>query len=77
MSLCSSDSVVPDYWLGGRSSIPGKGQGFSFGLYVLSIYGDHPASYPMGTGGPLPGGKVRPGREADHSLSPSRVAERL
>jgi hypothetical protein len=29
--------------------------------------GAHPASYQMGTGGPFPGGKVRPGRDADHS----------
>jgi hypothetical protein len=29
--------------------------------------GVHPASYPMGTGGPFPGGKARPGRDADHS----------
>jgi hypothetical protein len=29
--------------------------------------GAHPASYPMGTGGPFPGGKARPGRDADHS----------
>jgi hypothetical protein len=28
----------------------------------------HPSSYPMGTGGgPFPGGKARPGRDADHS----------
>jgi hypothetical protein len=27
----------------------------------------HPASYPMGTGGTFPGGKARPGRDADHS----------
>jgi hypothetical protein len=33
----------------------------------------HPASYPMGTGGPFPGGKARPGRDADHS--PHLVAE--
>jgi len=26
----------------------------------------HPASYPMGTGDPCPGGKTRPGRDADH-----------
>jgi hypothetical protein len=26
-----------------------------------------PASYPMGTGRPFSGGKVRPGRDADHS----------
>jgi hypothetical protein len=29
--------------------------------------GAHPASYPMGTGGQFPGGKARPGRDADHS----------
>jgi hypothetical protein len=29
--------------------------------------GAHPASYPMGTGGPFPGSKARPGRYADHS----------
>jgi hypothetical protein len=27
----------------------------------------HPASYRMDTGGPFPGGKARPGRDADHS----------
>jgi hypothetical protein len=27
----------------------------------------HPASYPMGIGGPGPGGKARPGRDANHS----------
>jgi hypothetical protein len=29
----------------------------------------HPASYPMGNGGSFPGGKERPGRDADHSPS--------
>jgi hypothetical protein len=29
--------------------------------------GAHPASYTMGTGGPFPGGKARPERDADHS----------
>jgi hypothetical protein len=33
--------------------------------------GAYPASYPMGTGGPLPGGKVRPGRDAYHSPTSS------
>jgi hypothetical protein len=27
----------------------------------------HPASYPVCTGGPLPGDKARPGRDADYS----------
>jgi hypothetical protein len=29
--------------------------------------GAHPASYTMSTGGSFPGGKERPGRDADHS----------
>jgi hypothetical protein len=29
--------------------------------------GAHPASCTMGTGGSFPGGKARPGRDADHS----------
>jgi hypothetical protein len=29
--------------------------------------GAHPAAYSMGTGGSFPGGKARPGRDADHS----------
>jgi hypothetical protein len=34
----------------------------------------HPASYPMGTAGPFPGGKARPGRDTDHSpLSTAKV----
>jgi hypothetical protein len=34
---------------------------------VQTSSGAHPASYPMGTGGPFPGGKARQGRDADHS----------
>jgi hypothetical protein len=33
----------------------------------IIYYWAHPASYPMGTGGSFPGGKARPGRDADHS----------
>jgi hypothetical protein len=40
---------------------------FSSSLCVQIGSGVHPASYTMGTGGPFPGGKVRPGRDADHS----------
>jgi hypothetical protein len=36
-------------------------------LCVQTGSGAHPASCTMGTGGPFPGGKVRPGRDADHS----------
>jgi hypothetical protein len=35
----------------------------------MFLYSKYP-SYPMGTGGYFPGGKARPGRDADHS-SPS------
>jgi hypothetical protein len=31
------------------------------------VSGAHPASYPMGTGGPFPGSKSRPGNDSDHS----------
>jgi hypothetical protein len=36
-------------------------------LCVQTCSEAHPASYPMGTGGPFPWGKARPGREADHA----------
>jgi hypothetical protein len=43
-------------------------------LYVQTGSRAHPASCTMGTGGPFPGGKVRPGRDADHSpLSSAEV----
>jgi hypothetical protein len=58
---------VTDYGLtiGVRSST--EAEDFSSSLYVQTGSGAHPASYPMGTGGPYPGGKARPGRDADHS----------
>jgi hypothetical protein len=34
---------------------------------VQTGFGVYPASYPMDPGGPFPGGKARPGNEADHS----------
>jgi hypothetical protein len=40
---------------------------FSSSPCVQTGSGAHPASYPVGTGGPFPGGKARPGRDADHS----------
>jgi hypothetical protein len=39
-------------------------------LFVHTSSEAHPASYPMGTGGSFPGGKARPGRDADQSLPP-------
>jgi hypothetical protein len=46
---------------------PTEAEDFSSIPCVQTGSGAHPASYPMGTGGPFPGGKARPGRDADHS----------
>jgi hypothetical protein len=40
---------------------------FSSSLCVQISSWAHSASCQMGTGGPFPGGKALPGREADHS----------
>jgi hypothetical protein len=39
----------------------------SSSLCVQTGSGAHPASCTMGTGGPFPGAKARPERDADHS----------
>jgi hypothetical protein len=44
---------------------------FFFSSFVFFVF-YAPASCPMGTGGPFPGGKARPGRDTDHS-PPSRA----
>jgi hypothetical protein len=44
-------------------------------LCVHTGSGAHPASCAMGTEGPFPGGKTRPGRDADHSLPSSAEVE--
>jgi hypothetical protein len=46
---------------------------FSSSLCVQTGSGTHPASCTMGTGGPFPGVKARPKRDADHS-PPSSTA---
>jgi hypothetical protein len=51
---------------------PRQGQRMFSSLCVQTGSEAHPASYPMGTGGPIPGGKAWPGRDADHS-PPSSV----
>jgi hypothetical protein len=66
----SSGGIVSDYGLddcaiGVRS--PAGAKDFSSILCVQTGSGVHPASCTMGTGGPFPGGKARPGRDADHS----------
>jgi hypothetical protein len=65
----SSVSIVSDYALDDRGSIPDRG--FFSSLCVQTGSSSHPASYPMGTGGRFPGGKARPGRDADHSPTSS------
>jgi hypothetical protein len=60
---------VSDYGLDDRGSIPDRGRRFSSSPCVQTGSEAHPVSYPMGTGGPFPGGKARPGRDADHSSS--------
>jgi hypothetical protein len=59
--------MLPD----GRPAIevrsPAEAKGFSSSLYVHAGSEAHPASCPMATGGPFPGAKARPERDADHS----------
>jgi hypothetical protein len=69
-SRVSSGSIVSDYGLndraiGVRSAAGAKDS--SSNLCVHSGSGAHPASCPVGTGGPFPGGKARPRRDSDHS----------
>jgi hypothetical protein len=66
----SSGSIVShcgldDRAIGVRS--PAGSKDFSSILCVQTGSGAHPASCTMGTGGPFPGGKAQPGRDADHS----------
>jgi hypothetical protein len=66
----SSGSTVSAYGLDNRAiEVPSSAEtkDFSCSLCVQTGSGAHPASCTMGTGGPFPGGKARPGRDADHS----------
>jgi hypothetical protein len=62
----SSDSIVSDYRLEDRGSIPADAK-FSSSLCAQTSSKAHPVSCTMGTGGPFPGGKARQRRDADHS----------
>jgi hypothetical protein len=57
--------LTTDWTAGVRS--PTEAEDFSSSLCFRTGSGAHPASYTMGTGGSFPGGKTRPGRDADHS----------
>jgi hypothetical protein len=75
-SRVSSVSIVSDYELDDRAfgvRSPAGAKDFSSSLCVQTRSGAHPASCPMGTGGPFPGGKARPGRDADPSPSSAEV----
>jgi hypothetical protein len=54
---------------------PAGAKDFSSSLCVQTGSGAHPASYTMGTGGPFPGCKAQPGRDADHSPPSSAEVE--
>jgi hypothetical protein len=70
VSRGSSVSIVSDYSLYDRAigvRFPLEARDFSSSLCVQTGSDAHPASCTMGTGGPFPGGKARPGRDADPS----------
>jgi hypothetical protein len=74
ISRGSSISIVSDYRLDDRGSILTETEDFSSSLFIQTGSGAHPASFTMDTRGPFPGGKARPGRDADHSpLSSAEV----
>jgi hypothetical protein len=60
----SSGSIVSDYGLDDRAigvRSPAGAKDFSSSLCVQTGSEAHPAICPMGTGGPFPAGKARPG----------------
>jgi hypothetical protein len=68
-----SECGLDDRAIGVQSPEGGK----DFFLYPLcpDLHGAHSASCPMDTGGPFPGGKAQPGRDADHSPPSSAEVE--
>jgi hypothetical protein len=75
--LGSSVSIVSGYGLDDWAievRSPEGAKDFSCSLCVQTGSGAHPASCTLGTGGPFPGAKARPGRDTDHSnLSSAEV----
>jgi hypothetical protein len=67
----SSVSRGSYYGLDDRDSIHDSCKGFSSIFRVKTDCGADPVSCTMGMEDPFPGGKVRPGRDADHSPPPS------
>jgi hypothetical protein len=74
----SSVSIVSGYGLDDRVievRTPQRRKDFSYSLSTQTGFGAHLASCTMGTGGPFPGGKARPGRDAGHSPPSSAKVE--
>jgi hypothetical protein len=73
--VAQSASCLATGWTTGRSRFDWAGaKDFFCSLCVQTGSGVHPASCTVGTGGPFPGAKARPGRDADHSpLSSTEV----
>jgi hypothetical protein len=70
MGRVSSCSIMSDYGLDDRAigvRFPAGAKDFSYSPFVQTGSGAHPASCTMGTRGPFPRAKARPGRDADHS----------
>jgi hypothetical protein len=66
----SSGSIVSDYGLDDRVievRSPTGAEDFYSSPCIQTGSEAHPASYPMGTRGPFPRGKARPGHDTDHS----------
>jgi hypothetical protein len=73
----SSVSIVSGYGLDDREiqvRSPAEAKNFSSSFCVQTGCGAHPVSCSVGTGGSLPAGKSRPGRDPDHSHSSSAEA---
>jgi hypothetical protein len=68
-----SDYGLDDRAIGVRS--PAEAEDFSSSHCVQTGSGAHSTSCPVGTGGPSPGIKARPGRDADHSPPSSAEVE--
>jgi hypothetical protein len=72
----SSGSIVSGYGLDDRAikvRYPDEARDISSNRCVQTGSGVHPASCTMGTWGPFPWAKARPGRDADHSPPSSSV----
>jgi hypothetical protein len=71
----SSVSIVSDHRLGDGFRSPTEAKDLSSSLCVETTSEAKPASYPMRTVCPFPGGKARPERVANHSTLSSAKDE--